>query len=133
MLRDSTKKKEADDLARALAEKPATTEPAFMSARRRPKPDEVDQTPVREIMAKQTEALKAEVAEGYHKGQTGATAEASEAAMRETVRRLKVEIAKKGNVYDVAAMANREAQAHADNLALIRAELAQSIHTEDYS
>lgn len=108
------------------------------TGRRRPLPSEVNQDLVREIRATEVEETKLEIGRSTHFGNPPPTAEATEAAHLDNVRQLKVTFAKLQAVgkmpkYDHEDRKAREAKAHADNIAFIKSEMLNTIHTEDYS
>lgn len=145
-----------DHLKEALAEKPPT--PSFMKRppaelnpdyvpppvvnlqatmplpRRRPLPSELDQAPVREAAEAALEDAKREIGQARRSNYVPPTAEAIEASHLESVRQLKVAWSQRGQRgYDVDAARAREVEAHQSNLDYVKAEMARTVHTEDYS
>lgn len=140
--------KKAADLKAALAAKPPT--PGFfvnpdyvpppvvnlqdkLETRRRPTPAEFNRDAEQQASQSTVEQLIEQIAKDTRKGLPGATQEAEEAAASETVRAIKVDLAKRGHAQKVADQLTRDQRAHEESLALIRAEMVGTIHTEDYS
>jgi hypothetical protein len=139
MIRESTKKKDAEELKRALAVTDDYVPPplidiqAQFESKRRPMPSEINQEIVIRENAGTVDMLKEALVEDIHRGPSGASVEATEAAHLETVRRLKVMWAQAPEQPETRTSADtRNTRAHVESVDLIKAEMARTIHTEDY-
>ncbi len=151
MIRESTKIREAKALKDVLTAKPPSgfdsrsvqlnpdyvppplvDVQAIVESRRKPTPAEFNRDAEAKSHEATAEALKAEVATTHHLGKD-TTAEATEASRAESVRSIRHSWNRAPAKQETRESADaRNRKAHEENVDLIKAEMARSIHTESW-